>query len=349
MQRFAIFTVGAMFLAAAAAGDAWGQIVRVGPGGVRVRAPFVGVNVDPYGGTSVRAPFTNIYAPGYAYPNGAQYGNGRWYADSGWSRWGTEYDLRQTRGIETRQLRETPSLPADVELAEMNWQELRRVLRFGALELEQTLDRMDGGGGWKKYLQVGTLRDMVADDANRPPDHGTAAKLVEIYQAYDSASANPQYSAVAALWGFRAVHGALGEFLSPPWERQRRQLAASAIDLQNTLARMSNGGGWQRYLELPGDVIGSDSTSAIPPPPSHGAEPNVEQLEKILARYDSVRQNPEYRVIAELSSFLATRENLAAYVALLREVPATGTEPPQPAAETLPAPPTPAQPPLQSR
>ena len=37
------------------------QIVRFGAGGgVNVRAPFVRVNVDPFGNTSVRAPFVNI-------------------------------------------------------------------------------------------------------------------------------------------------------------------------------------------------------------------------------------------------------------------------------------------------
>jgi hypothetical protein len=42
------------------------QFVGWGPfGGVRVRAPFVSVNVSPYGAVGVRAPFTSVYAPGY--------------------------------------------------------------------------------------------------------------------------------------------------------------------------------------------------------------------------------------------------------------------------------------------
>lgn len=48
---------------------AQGQIVRIGSaGGVRVRAPFVAVDVLPYGGgTRVRAPFTSVRTGAYGY------------------------------------------------------------------------------------------------------------------------------------------------------------------------------------------------------------------------------------------------------------------------------------------
>src|SRR5262245_46550155 len=39
------------------------QGVWVGGGGVHVRAPFVRVDVGPYGGVSVRAPFTAVDVP----------------------------------------------------------------------------------------------------------------------------------------------------------------------------------------------------------------------------------------------------------------------------------------------
>lgn len=66
---------GIATLASASLADA--QIVRWGPGGVRVRAPFVSVDVSPYGGTRVRAPFTavdsRVYG-GYVYPPGVVVG-----------------------------------------------------------------------------------------------------------------------------------------------------------------------------------------------------------------------------------------------------------------------------------
>jgi hypothetical protein len=44
------------------------QFVGWGPfGGVRVRAPFVSVNVSPYGPVGVRAPFTSVYSYGYGF------------------------------------------------------------------------------------------------------------------------------------------------------------------------------------------------------------------------------------------------------------------------------------------
>lgn len=66
---------GIATLASASLADA--QIVRWGPGGVRIRAPFVSVDVSPYGGTSVRAPFTAVDSRvhgGYVYPPGVVVG-----------------------------------------------------------------------------------------------------------------------------------------------------------------------------------------------------------------------------------------------------------------------------------
>ncbi|MGI9472608.1 MAG: hypothetical protein ACR2NZ_13795 [Rubripirellula sp.] len=66
---------GVSTLAMASVADA--QIVRWGLGGVRVRAPFVAVDVAPYGGARIRAPFTavdsRIYG-GYPYPPGVVVG-----------------------------------------------------------------------------------------------------------------------------------------------------------------------------------------------------------------------------------------------------------------------------------
>lgn len=60
-------TLGVGFVAQ----DAAGQFVRRGiGGGVIVRAPFVNVDVDPYGGTRVRAPFVGVDTPGNYPPPG---------------------------------------------------------------------------------------------------------------------------------------------------------------------------------------------------------------------------------------------------------------------------------------
>ncbi len=50
------------------------QRVWVGEGGVRVRAPFVRVDVGPYGGVSVRAPFAAVDVPPRSYYPGPEYG-----------------------------------------------------------------------------------------------------------------------------------------------------------------------------------------------------------------------------------------------------------------------------------
>ena len=60
---FACLLVPSIFVASADA-----QLVRIGPwGGVRIRVPFVSVDVSPWGDTHVRAPFTDVHAPGDRY------------------------------------------------------------------------------------------------------------------------------------------------------------------------------------------------------------------------------------------------------------------------------------------
>src|SRR5688572_1332607 len=71
MSRRILFPVGVLIVFCGAAlvpsTDVIGQRVWVGDGGVRVRAPFVRVDVGPYGGVSVRAPFAAIDVPGRGY------------------------------------------------------------------------------------------------------------------------------------------------------------------------------------------------------------------------------------------------------------------------------------------
>ena len=63
------------------------------------------------------------------------------------------------------------------------------------------------------------------------------------------------------------------------------------------LARLKTGAGWQRYLRL--------SEPALSDP---GA--NLDPLQRALARFDAVADNPEYAKIAGLPSFIATKAAL---------------------------------------
>jgi hypothetical protein len=226
-------------------------------------------------------------------------------------------------------------VPPSADLSIMDWKSLRRLLRSAATQLEADLYRLATGTTWKKHLRLGALRDLVAEDVEMPPERESLSQLLEILEAYDSTRANEQFRTISSLTAFRIVHTALGEFVSPPHERQRRLLAASAGNLDRSLARINTGATWQPYLALPAEVYAaSDSTSGSGS--TSAAHPEFEQLTAVLGRYDSVSQNAAYRVIAELPAFQETQERLSLYINLLSDPQSADSAPSQ--IEDLPLP-----------
>ena len=114
----------------------------------------------------------------------------------------------------------------------------------------------------------------------------------------------------------------------PPLERQRGQLAVSAIQLDQALAGVQNGEHWTGYLQLPAAVFAPISTG---PTDQLAAE-----LGDVLARYDTVRQTRAYRRIADMSAFQTTYQHLVAYLGMLEQGPASEELPPPPADTGLP-------------
>jgi hypothetical protein len=183
------------------------QIVRLGPfGGVRVRAPFVSVDVLPNGGgTRVRAPFTAVdtppyryRAPGYrspgyrpspgyrgpvypapavpAYPSAGAvpaYPNGGYVYP--------QPDDRQSA---------RPAAPGSV----------REALLASAEQLKRSLSaRRDDGDVWLNYLQpdrvIETIRRGESGDSLRP-----------LLRNYDGVAANAGLSSISGARGFRETH-----------------------------------------------------------------------------------------------------------------------------------------------
>lgn len=249
------------------------------------------------------------YGPGYYYARPGVY----WYADRGWDRWGSYYDDRYEAPAEQAAPRrdETPPLPTAAELANMNWKYLRRVLRFGAGALEDELDKMKNGAGWKKHLQVGAVRDAVAEDGNSPPDGKTIEKLAKLSAVYDKVAANNEYAVISRLWGFQTTAMALVEMSKPAWRRQLRQLAEASRALDSELESLSTGAGWSKHLALPHEVFAIlDAEKQA----DELKQPDPAALGKALARFDAVSKNPEYKKIAETPSFRATHELLEGYL-----------------------------------
>ncbi len=298
MGRFFIGILGLALFLISLSSEARGQRIYIGPGGLSIGAG--NVQVDLFGGDH------HAYGPSYYHHSDW---HDSWYGDQHWSRWGSAFE-DDFAGDFHDHFRELPPPPSRDELAFMNWKHLRRVLRFAAANFDDQLDSLRTGPRWRKHLQVGAIRDQVAEDINSPPDRKARRRLREVVAAYHETAENPQYDAITRLWGFRVVHAALDEFVSAPWMRERRQLAASARELERELDGMGAGRRWQKHLALPEEVF----ASMVGPRSSQSDAPDPGQLRGVLARFDAVSRNRKYRSIAGLKSFQATHEILGNYV-----------------------------------
>jgi hypothetical protein len=134
---------------------------------------------------------------------------------------------------------------------------------------------------------------------------GDYAKLNEIRGALIATRGNPSLRSIASLTSFRLLNAALLELATPPEQRLSRQLSVAAQRLDRSLGRLETGDGWKKYLAVPSNII-----------KARAAETTDEELAGVLSRFDSVRQNEQYRVIAALPAFQTAQQRLAAYQAL---------------------------------
>lgn len=159
-----------------------------GGGGVRVRAPFVRVDVDPYGGVSVRAPFTAVDVPPRGY-----------------------YEPVYGPPIYTESRAMEPQFPNAADLAAMSDEQIQQALPAIAQNLHDRLGRFDTGDTWQRYLRLGE----EATDPSAPLDARTAA-IATLLERFRKIAADPRYSMIARLPAFTAMEAALNEALSRP-------------------------------------------------------------------------------------------------------------------------------------
>ncbi len=270
------------------------QIVEVESG--RVRAPFVRVYRTPDGGTRVRAPFVDVMTDGTRGPRAA---NGP-----------HDVPLGQLDEGHAPVPSAATDAPPEMDVTEANWQSLRTIVRAREGELESQLDHYRDAERWKARLHVGSLRQILTAESNRPPAGDTRDRLQVVLNAYDHASTNAAFRPLTRLGEFHAVHSALRELLRSPLERQRGRLATAALDLDETLAGVQNGSSWAKYLRLPESVFSAHDVVA---------DGQANELSDVLERFASVTADRRYSVIAGLPAFQATHRHLADYIALLNQ------------------------------
>jgi hypothetical protein len=190
MSRQILSAVGVSLLFGASSlglvGESMAQ-VWVGGGGVRVRAPFVRVDVGPYGGVSVRAPFTAIDVPGRAY-----------------------YYEPYPYVIEERVIER--SYPTAAEFAAMNEEQLYEQLVSIAASLQRRLGRFDTGTTWQRYFRFPHEEFASADPVVR------REALIKLLDRFEKVAADQQYSMIWQLPAFVAMDAALTEAVSRPDE-----------------------------------------------------------------------------------------------------------------------------------
>lgn len=251
-----------------------GQIVEVGPG--YVRAPFVRVYRDPFGGAHVQAPFVDIYRPG---------------------RWAPHFP--SPIGVQNARTN---------DLQQLNWSELAEAVRVSAIAVDRDLARLPSNDFWKTSLRTEDILSLMPSEQQGPPDESTRQQLQQILTAYESVGNDPEMNRVAALASFQNLRFALREYLSSPPERSRRQLAAATAELNRELLRFDTADTWLRYFALDqGGTLSAERLATISGQPTP-------DLAAMLSRFDTISSDERYPMIAGLPAFREVRDRLSQYL-----------------------------------
>jgi hypothetical protein len=176
---------------------------------------------------------------------------------------------------------------------------------FAGISLDGSAISVDDDANAAYYSPVGSEGGSAI-----PP---SAMKLVSTIVAY----ARPE--------SVEAVPDAPVELQLPPATGQPTPAAADVEGVRQTVARASQQLGglltpdWQRYLALPAEIY----TPQAPLDP--------QSLAAVLARFDSVAQNPQYRALSQRPEFRATHGSLRQLVETVAQGNPPLTLPPPPA------------------
>ncbi len=324
LRRTLLATVAASAVAAillAPADSALAQRIYIGPGGIgvgigntpsyRYRDPF-------YYGPSARyrSDYDLLYGPGYTYRYGGPYYYSRDIDDLNtydWLRLGLGLSLTPRYSYYYRDgrtyLYSTPQYanpqttrsdalrpPTQQQLDQLSWNDLARVIENGVGIFDQQLAGVDTGSQWRTYFRLEQLRGAVQGDQQGPPTQTTSDQLNPVLAKFDRIADQGQYGKISDMVGFQIVHAALADYLTPPAQRQWRILAGSARVLDDSLGRLSTGEGWRTFLSL-SRLTGQEDADAS-------------TLATALSRFQQVAGDDEYRMVAELDGFVATRRAL---------------------------------------
>ena len=335
---------GAVLLAVDAACGG-GPAIGIGFGGGGGSYGGVGYGGGYHGGSGVRfgvsVPLSNDgnvrlgvsnggYYPSNYHNRYYNYQRGNYDYDGGYDNYrGSAYSTQQRGDRYVESAPEPPPVPTAGQVGRMSDDRLAGLVRAASEEYLQELDGYTNGETWEKYFKLAEIIEIAKKSKPDALDAAARANLAEVLKRMNSAALNAEYDTITKSWGFQTLQVGLREYALPLKVRSGHLLCANLQKISASLDGVSTGEGWKKHLQL--DDLEKLAENA-------GAEDasRQKQFEKGLAKFDAVAQNTEYRVIAELDGFAASRTGLQRYLnALQADQPArTPPPPPPPALDT---------------
>jgi len=236
-------------------------------------------------------------------------------------------------------------VPTADETAAMAGVEVRGLLLFAVDRFNEELNGISTGSGWRDYLRVEKLRELVPAPPTAPPAPGeelpadppitppAQQELAGILQRFDETAANPEYGQISGMWGFQTIQVTLRELLVPPVERLHKQLKLSAEFLEADLQEIETAASWIAHLKI------ADLKRLATVRPQDFSIADRRQMEEMIATFDRVAADPAYQTISDLPGFRMASHVMRAYLTQLN--PTDSPANPQEAPENVPVPPAP--------
>jgi hypothetical protein len=225
-----------------------------------------------------------------------------------------------------------PPVPTAGQVSRFGDEQLAGLLIVSSNVFSKDLDNFTTGASWKKYFKLDEVQELAKKPKPANFDAATKTLLAEVLKRLDTASKNADYNAITNSWGFKSLQVGLREYALPTKERQGHLLVASLQKLSESLGTVTTGEGWKKHLQV--EELGKIAENPGPDDTLN------KRLEKILAKFDAVAQNSQYKVIAELEGFAAVQAGLQRYINALE----ADTTAPAAAPSATPAPAPPSEP-----
>lgn len=196
--------------------------------------------------------------------------------------------------------------PSATQLRMMPRTSLAAWVRVGTDQLASSLAEYGNGEQWQKYLKLDEVSEAFSLDSDAKLDEASQQELSEILQRFDTVAGDEPFRPVTRLPGFGGTRSSLQEFLKASAGDERLRFDRSAKALSQALDEFAKGKGWQEYLALPSEAATDDVNGS--------AQPDLAIFEQLLARFESIQNDPKYGVITRLPEFRATRANLESLI-----------------------------------